>query len=138
MVHCGKAKPNRGSNGNVVQADPSRRSNATAAPATVSGECSFKPLGQSSGKGTRITSTREPGDLPCKVKPAVGDDGEKDLKMNNTTQTKAIARADLSLLPIAFAVLGGLTLLFASGYAQASVLHDAAHDQRHAMAFPCH
>lgn len=58
--------------------------------------------------------------------------------MKTTTQTKTIARADLSILPIAFAVLGGLMLLFASGYAQASVLHDAAHDQRHAMAFPCH
>ena len=90
------------------------------------------------GKGTRFTSTREPGDLPCEVKPAVGDDGEKDLDMNNTAQTKATVRADVSMLPIAFAVLGGLTLLFASGYAQASVLHDAAHDQRHAMAFPCH
>jgi cobalt transporter subunit CbtB len=26
----------------------------------------------------------------------------------------------------------------ASGYAQANALHDAAHDGRHAMAFPCH
>ena len=58
--------------------------------------------------------------------------------MKTTAQTKTIARTDLSVLPIAFAVLGGLMLLFASGYAQASVLHDAAHDQRHAMAFPCH
>ncbi|AKS44750.1 cobalt transporter subunit CbtB [Octadecabacter temperatus] len=57
---------------------------------------------------------------------------------NTAAQTKTIARTDLSVLPIAFAVLGGLMLLFASGYAQASVLHDAAHDQRHAMAFPCH
>lgn len=54
------------------------------------------------------------------------------------TQTKTIARADLSLLPIAFAALAGLMLLFASSYVQASVVHDAAHDQRHAMAFPCH
>jgi len=54
------------------------------------------------------------------------------------TLTQDDARSDLSLMPIAFAVLGGLMLLFASGYAQASVLHDAAHDQRHAMAFPCH
>ncbi|WP_044043010.1 CbtB domain-containing protein [Octadecabacter antarcticus] len=54
--------------------------------------------------------------------------------MTTTTQT----RADLSLMPIAFATLAGLMLLFASGYAQASVLHGAAHDQRHAMAFPCH
>lgn len=52
--------------------------------------------------------------------------------------TKTIARADLSVMPIAFAALAGILLLFASGYAQASVLHDAAHDQRHAMAFPCH
>ena len=55
-----------------------------------------------------------------------------------TTTTHTQTRADLSLLPIAFAALAGLMLLFASGYAQASVLHDAAHDQRHAMAFPCH
>lgn len=57
-------------------------------------------------------------------------------KMNATTQT--VAKSDISLLPIVFAALAGLMLLFASGYAQASVLHDAAHDQRHAMAFPCH
>jgi len=64
------------------------------------------------------------------------------MNKNAQSTTKAIERpeikADLSLMPIAFAVLGGLMLLFASGYAQASVLHDAAHDQRHAMAFPCH
>lgn len=60
----------------------------------------------------------------------------------NTATTQTItqdqARADISMMPIAFAALAGLMLLFASGYAQASVLHDAAHDQRHAMAFPCH
>ncbi|WP_099824267.1 CbtB domain-containing protein [Oceaniglobus indicus] len=39
---------------------------------------------------------------------------------------------------IAFALLAGLALLTVSGMAQATVLHDAAHDQRHAMAFPCH
>lgn len=53
-----------------------------------------------------------------------------------TTQT--IARTDTGLAPIAFAALAGLALLFATGFAQASILHDAAHDQRHAMAFPCH
>lgn len=50
------------------------------------------------------------------------------------TQTKV----ESNVLPLAFAVLAGLGLLFVSGYAQATVLHDAAHDQRHAMAFPCH
>ncbi len=55
-----------------------------------------------------------------------------------TTQTATIARSDNSALGLAIAVLAGVFLLFASGVAQATVLHDAAHDQRHAMAFPCH
>jgi cobalt transporter subunit CbtB len=32
----------------------------------------------------------------------------------------------------------GLGLVFVAGFAEATVLHDAAHDQRHAIAFPCH
>ncbi len=35
------------------------------------------------------------------------------------------------------AMLGGM-LLFAAGHAQSAVLHDAAHDVRHATGFPCH
>jgi len=50
----------------------------------------------------------------------------------------AKARIDADLMGIAGAVLLGLTLLFAAGFAQASVLHDTAHDTRHAMSFPCH
>ena len=59
-------------------------------------------------------------------------------------QAKAIAipqtksRVDADMMGIAGAVLLGLTLLFAAGFAQASVLHDTAHDTRHAMSFPCH
>ena len=69
-----------------------------------------------------------------------GMTGHRRRYMNTNPQAKAktIDRSDLSMMPIAFAALAGLVLLFASGYAQASVLHDAAHDQRHAMAFPCH
>jgi cobalt transporter subunit CbtB len=32
----------------------------------------------------------------------------------------------------------GLALLFVSGFAPAEVLHNAAHDWRHANNFPCH
>ncbi len=67
-----------------------------------------------------------------------GMTGHRRRHMNAQATTKTIDRADLSMMPIAFAAVAGLMLLFASGYAQASVLHDAAHDQRHAMAFPCH
>lgn len=55
-----------------------------------------------------------------------------------TTQTATIPRAETSTTGIVAAVAAGLFLLFLSGYAQATILHDAAHDQRHAMAFPCH
>ena len=55
-----------------------------------------------------------------------------------TTQTASIARSDTSAMGLVLAVLAGAFLLMASGIAQATVLHDAAHDQRHAMAFPCH
>tara|TARA_B100001142_G_C13885217_1_gene481716 strand:- start:279 stop:467 length:189 start_codon:yes stop_codon:yes gene_type:complete len=34
-------------------------------------------------------------------------------------------------------VIGGF-LLFASGFAQATIVHDSTHDLRHSMAFPCH
>lgn len=52
--------------------------------------------------------------------------------------TKTVTQSNTSTASIVFAAAAGLMLLFFSGYAQATVLHDAAHDQRHAMAFPCH
>ena len=68
--------------------------------------------------------------------PLSGVTGLGDIIM--TTEIKVIAVATLPTAGIAFAFITGLALLFASGYAQATSLHDAAHDQRHAMAFPCH
>ncbi len=55
-----------------------------------------------------------------------------------TTTTLTNTRTDSKILPIATVFLAGVMLLLVSGIAQATVLHDAAHDQRHAMAFPCH
>jgi cobalt transporter subunit CbtB len=54
--------------------------------------------------------------------------------------TFSIARQRIGTetLSIAFAALLGLGLVFAAGFANASAVHDAAHDQRHAIAFPCH
>lgn len=62
----------------------------------------------------------------------------RDHDMTTKTIQNTAVQADTRLGAI-FAVLAfGAVLLFAAGYAQATVLHDAAHDQRHAMAFPCH
>jgi len=41
-------------------------------------------------------------------------------------------------LSIALVAALGLGLLFVAGHAQSAVLHDAAHDMRHATGFPCH
>jgi cobalt transporter subunit CbtB len=42
------------------------------------------------------------------------------------------------LMPTVAALLVGLGLVFTAGLSSAAVMHDTAHDVRHAMAFPCH
>ncbi|MGR3662534.1 MAG: CbtB domain-containing protein [Paracoccaceae bacterium] len=55
-----------------------------------------------------------------------------------TTKTQALPLVDTQLLGIASIALAGAFLVFFTGFAQATVFHDTAHDTRHAMAFPCH
>jgi cobalt transporter subunit CbtB len=56
-----------------------------------------------------------------------------------TTTTQAVSRAAASRLPVAAAVfLMGAAFVFIAGFAQPELLHNAAHDIRHAMSFPCH
>ncbi len=42
------------------------------------------------------------------------------------------------LAPVMIAVLLGVFLLFGTGLSTISTVHNAAHDARHAFAFPCH
>jgi cobalt transporter subunit CbtB len=42
------------------------------------------------------------------------------------------------LVPVMLAVLLGASLLFGTGLSTISAAHNAAHDARHAFAFPCH
>ena len=53
-------------------------------------------------------------------------------------KTKAIARPNTDVMSIALVAFLGLGLLFVAGFANSAVLHDAAHDTRHAVGFPCH
>jgi cobalt transporter subunit CbtB len=56
-----------------------------------------------------------------------------------TTTTDVVSRAAASRLPVAAAVfLLGTAFVFIAGFAQPELLHNAAHDIRHAMSFPCH
>lgn len=42
----------------------------------------------------------------------------------------------LAMAAILFAL--GLGLVFVSGFANADILHNGAHDSRHSLVFPCH
>jgi cobalt transporter subunit CbtB len=56
------------------------------------------------------------------------------------TVTGSIAASDHDaiLMPVMLAVLLGAFLLFGTGLSAIAVVHNAAHDARHAFAFPCH
>ena len=46
--------------------------------------------------------------------------------------------SSISIPGISIAILSALILLYFAGFAGASQYHDAAHDTRHTLAFPCH
>jgi cobalt transporter subunit CbtB len=56
--------------------------------------------------------------------------------MTTLTQSQSATRA--TLLPAIFAAVIGVAVITLTGHVQASTLHDAAHDTRHATGFPCH
>jgi cobalt transporter subunit CbtB len=55
-----------------------------------------------------------------------------------TTSTKAVSGAAAVLLPAVLAILLGAVLVYGIGFASPMAVHNAAHDARHAFAFPCH
>lgn len=57
--------------------------------------------------------------------------------MTSNRQATA-SRADTWLAAILIAALIGAGLIWVAGFANADVLHAAAHDGRHSFAFPCH
>jgi cobalt transporter subunit CbtB len=60
--------------------------------------------------------------------------------MNNQAKVavRTQPRVNTNYLAIVFAAFVGLGLVTLAGHVQATALHDAAHDVRHAMGFPCH
>lgn len=59
---------------------------------------------------------------------------------NNTTSTRTLGLDSVAgrVLPAVLAVVFGAFLVFGVGFAHPSAIHNAAHDGRHAFAFPCH
>jgi cobalt transporter subunit CbtB len=43
-----------------------------------------------------------------------------------------------TIIAAALAFVFGLGLVYTTGFAHPSTIHNAAHDTRHALSFPCH
>jgi cobalt transporter subunit CbtB len=68
----------------------------------------------------------------------VGCDGPSEYTIMTTiSQTTRVAGTSTMMSVLAAAFLG-LALITVAGHVQASALHNAAHDMRHATGFPCH
>ncbi len=56
----------------------------------------------------------------------------------NTTAPTHDSTTSMRLSGVVAAIGTALVLLYFSGFAAASQVHDSAHDTRHTLAFPCH
>jgi cobalt transporter subunit CbtB len=90
--------------------------------------------------------TREPGDLPAAstlARPRV--EGAWGMEMSNLPTNATLgakqAAAALTLsrtVPIFAAFLLGVFIVGGVGFSHIEAVHNAAHDYRHSMSFPCH
>ena len=65
--------------------------------------------------------------------------GNTEVDMLADTQTKTVSlSASNRFIAAIFAAALGFSTLYGIGFAQSEVLHNAAHDARHAAGFPCH
>jgi cobalt transporter subunit CbtB len=96
----------------------------------------------SSGRPAVEPTTRKSGDLPPCTKGVIPrltfghTEGEK--LMTNTLVSNISANISERLVAGFLALAFGLLLLAASGFAGSDYVHNAAHDTRHAIGFPCH
>lgn len=70
------------------------------------------------------------------LKQTVGS-GSKETEMNATVTQIATPQVS-GLIATTFAIFLGVGMIAIAGHLQASTLHAAAHDVRHATGFPCH
>lgn len=52
--------------------------------------------------------------------------------------TEAASASSSRIVAIALAALLGTLIVAGTGFAQSAAVHNAAHDTRHSLAFPCH
>lgn len=64
--------------------------------------------------------------------------GRKDGIMNTRTNTAVDSSSQSRFVQLAIAGVAGLCIVWLTGFAPMEVAHNAAHDHRHSLAFPCH
>jgi cobalt transporter subunit CbtB len=65
---------------------------------------------------------------------------QEEITMHSHTTIVAASRGAVISrgLQIACAFLLGIVILYGAGFVHTSAVHNAAHDARHALGFPCH
>ncbi len=58
--------------------------------------------------------------------------------IHHAATAPASARRLAAVLPGVFALVFGVFMIYGVGFANSQAVHDAAHDTRHAIGFPCH
>lgn len=85
--------------------------------------------------------TRKPGDLPSAVATQRRRWGGKETIMSARTLANADALGSSKTEMLRASLLAfslGLALVYLAGFAFPETAHNAAHDTRHALSFPCH
>jgi cobalt transporter subunit CbtB len=65
-------------------------------------------------------------------------EGERTEKVTTTTKTLSAATPASRALQLSLAALLGIFVVGFVGLSHVDAAHNAAHDYRHSMAFPCH
>jgi cobalt transporter subunit CbtB len=90
----------------------------------------------------RHAFTREPGDLPDETgahrAPHCLFASSTEVVMAHSNVSTLSGSLSDRLVAGILALMLGSFLIFGAGFAHSSVLHDTAHDVRHANGFPCH
>ena len=64
--------------------------------------------------------------------------GEVPVTRNATLIARPRSSRAGAAVPAAVAILFGVFLILGAGFSHSDIIHSAAHDSRHAFAFPCH
>lgn len=114
---------------------------AAAAPATVIGKCSVKmPLGNREGGRAHGAESQETGrpHLFAHMTPEGWSRRTLVNAQSYSAPISAVGQRSEALKAGALALLLGTTLVFTAGFSHSATIHNAGHDTRHALSFPCH